>query len=291
MVHLQLVSLGLLLAGLLQAEPVEGTVAKAVRSAGIDPVFLKHGIKIERADEPGAAARLGRLVGPEVAAQISPGLKPYVLFIENSSNAAIVEIHSVIYRYSGLSAPGIPGISSFRLGPNESVAPGDFFIVGEGGLTQALMDKAKRGILPSGLAESQAAFIASSLDSRRFPLAEAVVDAIVMSDGRVLGPDRSGIVEHRQAALRAMQQVLARLEDRSLTDDGLKQWLGEAIAGRAHRLKADGMPDHGRIQLGGFAGFVERQLQARGREQTAASVVRMLASQTAVVNNVVSVKE
>jgi hypothetical protein len=272
----------ILLTGFLQAEHVQAN--------GINPVFAKHGIKVERiADAPGAEARFSRLVGPEVAAQINPALKPHILLIENGSNVAITEIHSVLYRYPAPGAQGIPGITAIR---TNGIPPGDFFIVGP--LHQALMDKAKRGVAPPpGLAKSQADFVASNLDARRFQFAESVIDAIVLSDGRVLGPDRTGVIAHRRAGVTAMQQVLAKLADRSLTEVALKQWLAnEAATLRPPVLKADHMPDHEKMQqFFGLATMLQQRLQEVGREQVTADLARMLASETASVNNLKPVKE
>jgi hypothetical protein len=283
----RLMRVTLLLTGILV---LRAETAKTVQRAGIHPVFAKHGIKIERvAEAPGAEARLGRLVGPEVAAQISPTLKPHLLLVENASNVAITEIHSVLYRYTGPGAQGIPGIDAMKLGPN-GIPPGDFFIIG-GPLTRPLMDKAKRGVTPPGLAQSQAEFVANNLDARRFPFAETTIDAIVLADGRVLGPDRSGVVAQQQASINAIKQVLAKLEDRSLDDAALKQWLAEASVRRGAVLKADHMPDYTQARLSGFAAIVSQRLQAVGREQTIVNVAGILARQTASNTQFVAVKE
>ena len=130
---MRLLSVSLLLAAGLAAE---GGASKVVKKQGIDPVFQKHGIKVQPAE---GDRRMQPFLGV-----VNPGMNPYTFIVENGSSAAIVEIQTILYRYPSMVERGIPGILTVNLGPAEAVQPGDWFIASEARLSEAMMAHAKK---------------------------------------------------------------------------------------------------------------------------------------------------
>jgi hypothetical protein len=268
----------------------------------IDPVFAKHGITVLRADEGEGATQLARVLPPHVRTLINSKLLPYTIVILNQSKLGVNEIHHIFWRTSPSTGEKMPIVNSTKVYalPEGAMAPGDWWVEAPFlAMTHTLRDAAKRGLLPEPiepLAQAQSSVLMFNLDRRRWATAWMEIDAVVLSDGTVLGPDNGGVIRRQKDDVEALRAMLTKLQDASVTPAALNQWL----TAEQQRQLGTGPQDANGVGIPGYeAQFmraqmmkaVQQQIKAKGRGRVTADVAQMLEKETSTLNRLKPVKE
>src|SRR5262249_28369243 len=106
----------------------------------------------------------------------------------------------------------------------------------------------------------------------RFTAAVISLDAVVFSDGRVVGPDLYDVVGLEAAMAAADEEVLAQLSNPTLSDADLSEWLAVLVAEREQKAPTDPATGNAamvRIHRSSQAKLVSRQVATLGRASTA----------------------
>ena len=202
--------------------------ATPVVQPDIDPVFATHGIQVFPYSSDQFQGMLVGLVGPDNAAACAP-LLPYTLILKNGSPTSIA---IVVVRYPRVNTLGatIHGMVISRLVDTAlPLASGEGLILTpESTLNQALnqlKSPHKFPLSPREAISQASGNIQNTWSGERFPSGQVSLDSVVFADGGVVGPDRMGIVALEQGRLVIENEVMARMQDVSVTDNELVQWL------------------------------------------------------------------
>jgi hypothetical protein len=191
-----------------------------------DPVFRKNGLHCHLSDDSDFRAVLAGLVGEDAAAELGPTAL-FSMIIENATGQAIT---TVVIRYPrrDLQNQSAVGTLTYHFDvSSESFPPGATLVLTpDEQLTAALQRRIEgrspaSGTLKATIAARRDALALGNFDQSRFSELTISLDSVTLSDGRVIGPDRKGIVLIEKAKRRIEVEALARLTDSALSDSDL----------------------------------------------------------------------
>ena len=227
----------------------------------IDPQFRKYGVEAYAANAPEFQSKVIEALGLENTG-LSAAALPYSIVI---TNHAAVPITAVVIRLLGTGVNGQPiDVEQVqRLGNGAIFGAGKTLLFShDSNLTQAFI--AKQGIREAVSRASSG--IATIARNQKTP--GIVLDSVVFADGTVVGPDQVGIIARDQAYRAAEVDVMAKVEDQSITDDALLQWLA-SFAPRDPGRDARGNRDMVQAHKAIFASrAVVQSIQHQGRAAT-----------------------
>lgn len=117
---------------------------------------------------------------------------------------------------------------------------------------------------------------------------EVSLDVVVLDNGTLIGPDEYGLIESRRAANAAMAKISATLNDPSMSDAQVGNWLTE-VSQWPFRLKPNGLPDHSSV-IGNLVRGVSLQVQQHGRTKIA-RLLAEVAEKNAAARQLIHVKQ
>jgi hypothetical protein len=171
----------------------------------------------------------------------------------------------------------------------EGIKPADFYISAPSFLlSRVLMHRAKQPradsrALPAALEELEDTF------GQRYTSVEATLDSVILNNGKIIGPDHYGLVDSRRGEDAARAEVLAKMMDISVSDAQLDAWLAQQSQ-VSMTLKANGLPDHSRANVGSTARMTRMMIQRDGRAKVA-ELYSQLHQKTATAKQLIQVKE
>jgi hypothetical protein len=237
-------------------------------TTNIDPVFAQHGIQVLAYSSSQFQPTLNRLLG-ETAAGSLISVQPYILLLVNNSGSVLVK---AVVRYPRINTSGetIDGDMRYTFGDLLSRSSGSTMIlVPEPSLSRTLNDPANRSSSPQSLSSMANAIVSSKFDPARFSKATVSLDSVILADGTVLGPDALGIIGIEKAKSAAETDILAHLEDDTVSDTQLLDWLSTFDARTIPPDSRTGLQNEVQIYKASFAGAVLRFIKEHGRPGTA----------------------
>jgi hypothetical protein len=216
-------------AGVLIGSALLGQKSKV--TVDVDASFARHNVTVT----PHTAANFRSVVesfaGKAGAEALAP-IHPLLVSIRNDSGLAIT---SVIFQYPRVNASGeaihtdrtiqTVGALAFPPGATLLLSP-------DGRLNYALNGRlANASPTPARLQRTLTAgrdeLLANEFDPARFPHVTVSLDSVTLSDGSVIGPDRTDIVGRELRKGLAEKLLLEQVSDARLSDDDVSKWLDE----------------------------------------------------------------
>src|SRR5436190_896481 len=137
-------------------------------------------------------------------------MRPFAIVLENATSSTIVglSVHWTYVDRSGVRRTWNVRSDSLFPGGGAPVAParGKILIVPGAQMSSALVNRGTIAVLPSPATADELTLSSSIM---------ATLDAVIMGDGEVIGPDVNGIVvsiQTREAAVRTLAQAIANAQ-------------------------------------------------------------------------------
>ncbi|MBZ5725712.1 MAG: hypothetical protein LAP87_12025 [Acidobacteriia bacterium] len=166
-----------------------------------------------------------RLLGKEKLDTLT-AIHPYMIALQNLS---MLSVTTVVFRYprftpDGKSVAGVMPYSMDSLGLKFD--PGTTLIfTPDDRLTRLLNGAARDTSSTQVIAANRDKLLAMRFDPGRFPRATVSLDAVVLSDGTVIGPDRDRLIERELRKSEGENSILSKMKDASLSEADALQWL------------------------------------------------------------------
>jgi hypothetical protein len=258
--------------GLILAQAASSQSNQISVSSSVSGAFALHRITVAKAMDNGFTSQFQTALGPANAQQLNQ-VAPYCLLVANNSDLAIVNIvtRTIMTNSEGRVAYGNNAFDLVRGGlkKGETLA-----VTPRTQVSQALF-YAKRGGTYVGPSMKQLSdeFIVQ-MHNWRVKSIVVSLDSVTLENGAVIGPDTYGVIARETAMIRARTEVVAKLNDTSLSDDDLTEWLKSNTSRYfGDYYAADGFVDHFGALLKAISVDVLQRMKVNGREKTRTQVL------------------
>jgi len=195
----------------------------------VDESFAKHNITVTPHTAPNFRSVVESFAGT-AGAETLARVHPLLMAIRNDSGLAIT---TVVFQYPRVNATGeaIHADRAFRTDGALPFPPGATLLFSpDNRLNYALNGRLANASptplsLQQTLASGRDELLATDFDPARFPRVTVSLDSVTLSDGSVIGPDRTDIVGRELRKGLVEKLLLEQVSDATLSDDDVAKWL------------------------------------------------------------------